>query len=787
MLRVLLLFTVFMLTEVHAQKVVRATRHFIEGRYDKSAELYKELAEKDGNDVAALYGYCFSIIKLYDDAKEQASEQDLMIFADLIKQADKGFPSLNQNDKQFINTYLLSTNKSVQYLRWIAEKLWVQYLKDDTSAAKLNQYAQEYYTPFSTLAQSELNSILEKRYYDSLAKQNTKEGWLFYTNKFRNGKYTPIAKEAIARIDFDTAIKEPGIAALRAFMINHPQDLYAKQAAIEIEKREYQELEKNPTQVHLELYLKKYPNTGYKIIIQEKLAELLLQTVKSTKNITLLEQAREKLESFQRTNTIRKYLDTCQQISFQVEAEALTENSSLDDMLALIKKYASIKNNLMTNLRNKLFTLWEDRLLSQIENVQVEDVQYILSEYADYSESSFSRILSRVQQYLLVSLESGKEKWVRAALQKIYPYITEERLKKMSDIMTPLVQVSLPLNTQLVLQKLKAYQSGKDPLARIIGQLRSQLVINDLFIETRENESGYMFGLTYPAENEKYNSRFLIWNGSDFVTTEITTTAPIYTSIAGRYGISSFSKPILTGSVQEGKEYIVRVYGYKKQDLMSQPSMIITLAYFIQGNKAIADRAISIENNYTTVDLSNKNLNYINLANQMKQVFGEERTSISESNDENVFRTNIIRYDQRSTQRTYTNNSNSVRSGSVEKETTLTVPACSELQVEPDFPGGEKFWIKYLERNLNKALLIERGAPSDSYQIEVSFLIDQRGSISDIEMLYDPGYGIKEEIIRLLTKSPTWKTGVHYGRIQGCRQKKTIRFTLEEKELTISG
>ena len=59
---------------------------------------------------------------------------------------------------------------------------------------------------------------------------------------------------------------------------------------------------------------------------------------------------------------------------------------------------------------------------------------------------------------------------------------------------------------------------------------------------------------------------------------------------------------------------------------MSQPSLLITLAYFIQGNKAMPDRAISVENNYTIIDLSNKNLNYINFSNQMKQSISEEGT-----------------------------------------------------------------------------------------------------------------------------------------------------------------
>lgn len=613
-------FALNLFTDVSAQKVARATRHFNEGRFDKSAELFKELAEKDGNDVAALYGYCFSMLKLYNESNTVIPKEDLIVFAELINKADKSYQTLNQNDKQFISTYLLSASNSNHYLKLIAEKMWINYIKDDVSPAKLEMYLQQYYKPFPLVAQSELNSLLDRRYYDSLAKQNTKEGWLFYTKKFQAGKYISIAQEAIALIDFDAAIKEPGISSLKAFIINHPREIYAKQAAIEIEKREYLELEKNPIQINLEVYLKKYPNTSYKVIIQEKLAAYYLDAVRFTKDFTLLGKTQEKLNSFQRTNIIKKYLDSCQELSFKLEADTLSDNTSLDDRLALIKKYSFLKNDQLKKLRDDFFGLWEKRLLTQIEDLKVEDIQFILSEYSDYPEASFSILLQNIQEHLILSLQSWKEKTIKVALQNQYRDINEERLQKMTLIVSPIIKISLEINTQQILQKIKKYSKIKDPLNRLLLEFKSQITTNDIFVETQENESGYLFGMTYPSETDKNNYRFFVWNGLDYVSPEINSSAPIYKTIASRYGTSSFSKPMFTGYVQDGKEYWVRVFGYKKQDLISQPSLIITMAYLIQGNKAIADRAINIENNYGSVDLSNKTNNYINITNQLKQI-----------------------------------------------------------------------------------------------------------------------------------------------------------------------
>ena len=74
----------------------------------------------------------------------------------------------------------------------------------------------------------------------------------------------------------------------------------------------------------------------------------------------------------------------------------------------------------------------------------------------------------------------------------------------------------------------------------------------------------------------------------------------------------------------------------------------------------------------------------------------------------------------------------------------------------PVFPGGEEAWVKYLERNLNHNLPLERGGPSGKYTVQLSFLVEQDGVISNIEAKNDPGYGTAEEAIRVLKNSPNW-------------------------------
>ncbi|MEI6265164.1 MAG: energy transducer TonB [Sphingobacteriia bacterium] len=103
------------------------------------------------------------------------------------------------------------------------------------------------------------------------------------------------------------------------------------------------------------------------------------------------------------------------------------------------------------------------------------------------------------------------------------------------------------------------------------------------------------------------------------------------------------------------------------------------------------------------------------------------------------------------------------------------------VQIAAEFPGGLPAWSKYLERNLNRDLPVENGAPPGKYTVVVSFIVSKDGSISDVVAENDPGYGTKAEAVRVITKGPKWKPAVQNGRNVIYRHKQSITFQVSEE------
>ena len=98
------------------------------------------------------------------------------------------------------------------------------------------------------------------------------------------------------------------------------------------------------------------------------------------------------------------------------------------------------------------------------------------------------------------------------------------------------------------------------------------------------------------------------------------------------------------------------------------------------------------------------------------------------------------------------------------------------VSVEAQFEGGIAGWRKFLERNLNKDLPSDNGAPANDYTVIVSFIVDREGNISEIRAENDPGYGTKEEAVRVIQKSPNWTPANQNGINVKYRQKQKIVF-----------
>ncbi len=98
-----------------------------------------------------------------------------------------------------------------------------------------------------------------------------------------------------------------------------------------------------------------------------------------------------------------------------------------------------------------------------------------------------------------------------------------------------------------------------------------------------------------------------------------------------------------------------------------------------------------------------------------------------------------------------------------------------------EFPGGIPAWQIYLERNLRSDIPVRRKAPPGKYTVYVTFIVDKDGNISDVNAENDPGYGTKEEAIRVIANGPKWKPAIQYNKNVIYRHKQGITFVVTEK------
>ena len=101
--------------------------------------------------------------------------------------------------------------------------------------------------------------------------------------------------------------------------------------------------------------------------------------------------------------------------------------------------------------------------------------------------------------------------------------------------------------------------------------------------------------------------------------------------------------------------------------------------------------------------------------------------------------------------------------------------------IPPQFPGGEEAFAKYLEQNLNHKLPSERGGPEGKYTVVLSFLVEEDGTVSNIEARNDPGYGTAEEAIRVIRNGPNWIPSERDGKKGNYLKRLMIEFTVSKK------
>jgi len=112
--------------------------------------------------------------------------------------------------------------------------------------------------------------------------------------------------------------------------------------------------------------------------------------------------------------------------------------------------------------------------------------------------------------------------------------------------------------------------------------------------------------------------------------------------------------------------------------------------------------------------------------------------------------------------------------GTTGTETTATQGTAPEVEIPnnsivnttmldkyPEFPGGMKKFYTYVGNNFSKPDI----DGLETIRVSIAFVIEKDGSMTDIRVLKDPGYGLGQEAIRVLKSLKTkWTPGILNGK-----------------------
>jgi periplasmic protein TonB len=95
------------------------------------------------------------------------------------------------------------------------------------------------------------------------------------------------------------------------------------------------------------------------------------------------------------------------------------------------------------------------------------------------------------------------------------------------------------------------------------------------------------------------------------------------------------------------------------------------------------------------------------------------------------------------------------------------------IEVQPEFPGGYAGFAKYVQKNF-RTPEVDQDLKG---KIFVEFVVEKDGSLTDIKVVRDLGFGTKEEALRMLRNAPKWRPGEQNGK--KIRVKYSLPITLD--------
>ncbi|MEO6524895.1 MAG: M56 family metallopeptidase [Mucilaginibacter sp.] len=107
-------------------------------------------------------------------------------------------------------------------------------------------------------------------------------------------------------------------------------------------------------------------------------------------------------------------------------------------------------------------------------------------------------------------------------------------------------------------------------------------------------------------------------------------------------------------------------------------------------------------------------------------------------------------------------------------------PLFTAVELNPTFPGGEESFGRFLVQNIRYPDKAKENQTQG--RVFIQFTVEKDGSLSNLKNLRDPGDGLGEEAMRVLSLSPKWHPGIQNGSVVRVQYTMPVNFSLAEAE-----
>ena len=107
---------------------------------------------------------------------------------------------------------------------------------------------------------------------------------------------------------------------------------------------------------------------------------------------------------------------------------------------------------------------------------------------------------------------------------------------------------------------------------------------------------------------------------------------------------------------------------------------------------------------------------------------------------------------------------------------------CGQIEIDAEV-RNPKHWQDYLTENLKLSSLAQDTIPDGIYKIRAIFIIDKDGCIINVKVQNDPGYGLGEKVIKVIScYKEKWYPAIRNGRNVKAYKLQDVTLVVENKK-----